>query len=137
MLFSRSSTWRAQFRYVLAFAAPVAERYGAKRELPRRPWLAVDFRHAVHIGEDQAVRALDVQEHLARSSLAARALHDPDLAFLHEVAVLHDLIKRHDLERRVQEPIAIGWIQRDAVMQPVDPQIGDVADPIADLSAER
>src|SRR5438445_12620860 len=99
MLFSCSSTRRAQFGYVLAFTAPVAERGGAKWKLPRQPRLAVELRHAVHIGEDQAVRALDVQEHLARSSLATGALHNPDLAFLHEIAVLHDLIERLDLER--------------------------------------
>src|ERR1700704_6110078 len=137
MLFSCSSTRRTQFRYVLAFAAPVAERGGSKRKLSRQPRLAVDFSHAVHIREDYAVGALDVQEHLPRGGLAAGALHDPDLAFLHEIAVLHDLIERLDLERRIEEPIAIGRIQRDAVMQSVDPEIGDVADPVADLGAKR
>src|SRR5262249_6245573 len=32
---------------------------------------------------------------------------------------------------------ALRRIERDAVMQPVDPQISDVADPVADLCAQR
>ena len=51
-------------------------------------------------------RALRHEGRSARTRLAAGALHDLDLAFLHEVAVLHDLIERLDLERRVQEAIA-------------------------------
>lgn len=84
-----------------------------------------------------AVRSHDMQEHLAQSGLAARALHDPDLGLLHEAAVLHDLIERLDLERRIQEPIVLPRIQRDAVMQSIGPQIGVVVDPVADLGAKR
>src|SRR5215207_8276683 len=137
MLFSCSSTWRAQFRYVLAFAAPIAERSRGQRKLPCQPGLFVEFRHAIHIGKNQAVGPLDMQEHLLRRSLTAGALYDPDLAFLHEIAVLHDLIERLDLECRVQEAIALRWIQRNAVVQSVDAQVSDVADPVADLCAER
>src|SRR5438552_12768988 len=137
MLFSRSSARRAQFRYVLAFASPIAERPRGKRKLPCQPRLFVKLRHAVHVGKNQTVGPLDMQENLIGRGLAAGALHDLDLAFLHEVAVLHDLIERLDLERGIQEAIAFRWMQRDTVVQSVDAQIGDVADPVADLSAER
>src|SRR5258708_27216765 len=78
-----------------------------------------------------------MKEDLLRARLPAGALHDPDLALLHEVAVLHDVIERLDLERRVEKARLACRIERDAVVQAVDPQIGDIADPIADLGAER
>src|SRR5260370_16719966 len=77
-----------------------------------------------------------MKEHLFRTRLAAGALHDLDLAFLHEVAVLHDVIERFYLERRVQQAMPLRRIERDAMVQSIDPQISDVADPLADLGAE-
>src|SRR5260370_976013 len=78
-----------------------------------------------------------MKEYLLRARLAAGTLHDPDLAFLHEIAVLHDVIERLDLERRVEQAGLPCRIECNAVMQPIDPQIGDIADPVADLGAER
>src|SRR5258708_1710240 len=78
-----------------------------------------------------------MKEDLLRERLPAGALHDPDLALLHEVAVLHDVIERLDLERRIEKARLACRIERDAVVQPVDPQISDIPDPVADLGAER
>src|SRR6266849_6992303 len=77
-----------------------------------------------------------MKEHLFRTRLAAGALHDLDLAFLHEVTVLHDVIERFDLERRIQQTVPLRRIKRDAMVQAIDPQICDVANPVADLGAE-
>src|SRR5258708_13235983 len=78
-----------------------------------------------------------MKEDLLRERLPAGALHDPDLALLHEVAVLHDVIERLDLERLIEKARLACRIERDAVLQPVDPQISDIPDPVADLGAER
>src|SRR5258708_35080164 len=78
-----------------------------------------------------------MKEDLLRERLPAGALHDPDLALLHEVAVLHDVIERLDLERRIEKARLACRIERDAVVQAVDPQISDIPDPVADLGAER
>jgi hypothetical protein len=77
-----------------------------------------------------------MKENLLRARLPAGTLNDLDLAFLHEVAVLHDAIERFDLECRIQQAALLCGIERDAVMQPVDPQIGDIADPVADFGAK-
>src|SRR5580693_660376 len=77
-----------------------------------------------------------MKENLFRARLPAGPLNDLDLAFLHEVTVLHDAIERFDLECRIKQAALFRRIERDAVMQPVDPQIGDIADPVADFGAE-
>lgn len=55
---------------------------------------------------------------------------------LHEVAALHNVIESLDLERRIKKSRSVRRIKRDPMMQPVDPQIGDVAHPIAHLGTE-
>src|SRR5882672_1720269 len=77
-----------------------------------------------------------MKEDLLGARLAAGALHDLDLTLLHEVAVLHDVIERFDLERRIQQTVPLRRIKRDAMVQAIDPQIFDVANPVADLGAE-
>src|SRR5258708_12561199 len=74
-----------------------------------------------------------MKEDLLRAWLPAWTLNDFDLALLHKVTVLHDVIECFDLECRVEKATLLGRIERDAVMQPVDPQIGDIADPVADF----
>src|SRR5260370_7211428 len=74
-----------------------------------------------------------MKEDLLRAWLPAWTLNDFDLALLHKVTVLHDVIECFDLECRVEKATLLGRIERDAVMQPVDPQIGDIADPLADF----
>src|SRR5216684_3072987 len=77
-----------------------------------------------------------MKEDLLRAGLPARTLDDLDLALPHEVAVLHDVIERFDLERRVEQATLFRRIERDAVMQPVDPEVGDIADPVAEFGPE-
>src|SRR5881398_2377815 len=72
-----------------------------------------------------------MKEDLLRARLPAGAFNDFDLALLHEVAVLHDVIERLDLERRIKKTTLLCRVERDAVMQPIDPQIGDIGDPVA------
>src|SRR3984893_1845050 len=77
-----------------------------------------------------------MKEDLLRAGLPAWTLDDLDLTLPHEVAVLHDVIERFDLERRVEQATPLRRIEHDAVMQPVDPQVGDIADPVADFGPE-
>src|SRR5260370_9977110 len=74
-----------------------------------------------------------MKEDLLRAWLPDWTLTDFDLALLHKVTVLHDVIESFDFECRVEKATLLGRIERDAVMQPVDPQIGDIADPVADF----
>src|SRR5712664_1543341 len=77
-----------------------------------------------------------MKEDLLRARLPAGTLNDLDLVLLHEIAVLHDVIERFDLECRVEKATFLCRIERDAMMQPVDPQIGDIADPVAYLGTK-
>jgi hypothetical protein len=124
-----SNAARAQLRDIFAFASPTAERFRRKRELPRGPAHRAWFRHAVDVGEDDAIGTLDMQEHLLGTGFASGALHDPYLALLHEIAVLHDAIERLDLERRVEQAVPLRRIKRNAMVKTVNLQISDVTHP--------